>query len=289
MGPITGQRFGAGLGRLIPLKFIEPSRYFLGVTLTMMIPKLKAPIFLVHGLLGYDRLKVGAWTLASYFRGIPETLERAGNRVLMTRVSPTAAVSVRAAQLKSYLDQKAPGEPVHIVAHSMGGLDARYLVSRLGMADRVLTLTTIATPHRGTAFADWGLQRFERLVRPVLALFNVPGQAFYDLTTAKCREFNAQVPDVPGVRYFSVAGRHEIDLFCPEWLLSQQIVERLEGPNDGLVSVSSASYGERTDVWEGDHLSLINWPNYRARLRGRWRDQTPNYGGLLCRLADEGF
>src|SRR5262249_5187529 len=38
---------------------------------------------------------------------------------------------------------------VHVFAHSMGGLDARYMISRLGMAKRVLSLTTIATPHRG--------------------------------------------------------------------------------------------------------------------------------------------
>jgi triacylglycerol lipase len=171
----------------------------------------------------------------------------------------------------------------------MGGLDARYLISCLGMADRVLTLTTIATPHRGTAFADWGIQRFARLVRPVLDLFNLPGQAFEDVTTAKCREFNEQVLDVPDIRYFSVAGQHEPDLLRLEWHLPQQIIAAAEGPNDGLVSVASASYGESTEVWDGDHLSLINWPNYRARLRGRWRDQTPNYRKLICRLADEGY
>jgi triacylglycerol lipase len=253
------------------------------------IPKLQSPIFLVHGLLGYDRVKIGKVTLASYFRGIPELLERAGNRILMTRVSPTAGVPVRAAQLKAYLDRKVPNEPVHILAHSMGGLDARYLVSQLLGAGRVLTLTTIATPHRGSPFADWGMIRFERLVRPCFNLLGVPSQAFDDVTTAKCREFNEQVPDAPGVRYFSVAGRHEPDYFRPEWLLSQQIIEAAEGPNDGLVSVTSASYGESCDVWEGDHLSLINWPNLRARLRGRWHDQTPNYCSLIGQLADEGF
>jgi triacylglycerol lipase len=255
----------------------------------MAIPKLRSPIFLVHGLLGYDRVKVGGWTVANYFRGIPELLERSGNRVLMTRVSPTAGVAVRAAQLKAYLDREMPEEPVHILAHSMGGLDARYMVSRLGMADRVLTLTTIATPHRGTSFADWGVQRFERLVRPLLNLLHMPSQGFEDLTTAKCRDFNDQVPDAPGIRYFAVAGRHEPDLLRLEWQLSHQIIAAAEGPNDGLVSVASASYGEDTDVWDGDHLSLINWPNYRARLRGRWRDQTPNYRRLICRLADEGY
>src|SRR5262249_26834612 len=127
------------------------------------------------------------------------------------------------------------------------------MISRLSMAGRVLTLTTIATPHRGTAFADWGIQRLERVVKPVLDWLTIPHQAFYDLTTAKCREFNDQVPDAPGIRYFSVAGRHE-DLFAWEWSLPHQIVFMAEGPNDGVVSIASASYGESTEVWEGDHL-----------------------------------
>jgi triacylglycerol lipase len=254
-----------------------------------MVAKLRAPIVLVHGVLGYDRLRLGGWTIASYFRGIPEFLQAAGNRILFARLSPTHGVPVRAAQLKALIDRESPDEPVHILAHSMGGLDARYMISCLGMGDRVLSLTTIATPHRGTSFADWGVRRFERVVKPIFDWFGIPGEAFYDLTTARCREFNAQVPDARGVRYFSVAGRHEKDLFSPEWALSGQIVSAAEGPNDGLVSVASASYGESTEIWNGDHLSLLNWKNRRSQLRGMWRDRTADYGRLIRRLADQGF
>lgn len=43
------------------------------------------------------------------------------------------------------------------------GLDARYMISQLkppGVS--VLSLTTIATPHRGSAFADYLLTRIGR-------------------------------------------------------------------------------------------------------------------------------
>jgi triacylglycerol lipase len=255
----------------------------------MNLPKLRSPILLVHGLLGFDEVKVMGWTVASYFPGIPEYLREAGNRVLVARVPPLGGVAERAAQLKEFLDGEAPDEPVHILAHSMGGLDARYLISRLNMASRVLTLTTIATPHRGTAFADWGIQRFERVLKPFFEMFGVPQQAFYDLTTERCKKFNAEVLDAGGVRYFSVAGRHSGHLFSPEWSLSHQIVLQAEGPNDGVVSVASASYGESTEVWDGDHLSLVNWQNRRSQALGRWRDRRPDYAGLVRRLADEGF
>lgn len=255
----------------------------------MGIPKLQSPIVFVHGLLGFDRLAVCGWTVARYFSNIPESLQAAGNRALVARVSPTGGVAQRAAQLKAFLDREVPGEPVHLFAHSMGGLDARYMISCLGMASRVRTLTTIGTPHRGSPFADWGINRLERLLKPLFELFAIPQQAFYDLTTATCRAFNEQVPDAAGVRYFSVAGRCQSDWLSPQWQLPSSIVRSAEGPNDGIVSITSASYGESTEVWEGDHISLINWPNSLAHLRGRWADRTPQYAGLVQRLADEGY
>ena len=255
----------------------------------MVVPKLRSPIVLVHGFFGFERVQIAGWTLATYFPGITDLLRAAGNRVLVPRLSPTAGIIERAAQLKAFLDRECPADPVHILAHSMGGLDARYLISCLGMSHRVLTLTTLGTPHRGTVFADWGIARFARLVKPILTYFGIPTQGFYDLTTARCRAFNQEVPDAPGVRYFSVAGQLEGSCLNPEWLLPRGIVSQAEGPNDGVVSLASASYGESTEVWEGDHLSLVNWFNPLGRHRGLWRDPRPRYGPLVRRLADEGF
>jgi triacylglycerol lipase len=255
----------------------------------MVVPKLRAPIVLVHGVLGFGRVKVCGCTLASYFSNIPNFLASAGNRVLVARTSPTGSVAQRAAQLKAFLDKESPHEPVHLIAHSMGGLDSRYLISRLGMAPRVLSLTTLGTPHRGTPFADWGVRRFARLARPIFDRLDVSIQAFFDLTTTSCHEFNQQTPDMPQVRYFSVAGRHEGDWLAPEWQLSHYIVTRTEGPNDGIVSVASATYGESCELWEGDHVSLINWRNPLSQRRGMCQERSPQYAALVSRLADEGF
>jgi triacylglycerol lipase len=255
----------------------------------MVFPQLRVPIVLVHGLLGFGEVRLGGITVSEYFPGISHLLRRAGNRVLVPTLSPTAGVAARAAELKQYLDRVSPVEPVHIMAHSMGGLDARYMISRLGMGDRVLTLTTLGTPHRGTTFADWGVRRLSHLVKPVLELCGLPSQAFRDLTTANCRRFNEEVPDVANVRYFSVAGRHDGSLLLPEWYLSYNLVKQYEGDNDGVVSVASAEWGENLDVWDGDHLSLINWLNPFGHNRGWTRDPSPRYGVLLQRLAAEGY
>ena len=255
----------------------------------MYLPKLKAPIVLVHGLMGYDRLAVAGRTVVEYFRGIRQPLEESGNRVLVPCLSATAGVGQRAKELKRFIEQNAPADPVHVIAHSMGGLDARHAITHLGLAERVLSLTTIGTPHRGTHFADWGLRCLEAVAKPIFQALNIPYQAFLDLTTAGCHRFNEQTPNVPNVRYFSVAGRCERAWLSPTWWLPHAIVSKAEGPNDGIVSIESARFGEHTDVWDGDHLNLINVLNVPMYLRGQWTDRTVLYGGLVRRLSDCGF
>lgn len=51
---------------------------------------------------------------------------------------------------------------IHVIGHSMGGLIARYYVTRLGGDQHVHTLVTLGTPHQGSYFAylwDNGLTR----------------------------------------------------------------------------------------------------------------------------------
>ncbi|MFN4257823.1 MAG: esterase/lipase family protein [Gemmataceae bacterium] len=253
----------------------------------MSLPRLGAPIVLVHGILGFGELRLGKWTLARYFRDIPTYLRASGNRVLVACLSPTGGVAERAEQLKRFLREHASNEAVHLIAHSMGGLDARYMISRLDMAPQVLSLTTIGTPHRGSPFADWGVRRLERLVKPLMRVLHVSPQGFYDLTTTSCQRFNDQTPDKRNVRYFAVASRWERRPPNPLFDFPQRIVYDEEGPNDGVVSLHSAAYGENLEVWEGDHLSLIHW--HYPPCASRAPDRHLSYGGLVRRLAAEGF
>ena len=258
-----------------------------------LIPRLKAPIVLVHGLFGFDRIELAGLTVASYFPGVSECLQAAGNRLLIPRLHPTGGVSHRAQELKDFLLRESPHEPVHILAHSMGGLDARYMISKLGMAERVLSLTTLGTPHRGTTFVDWVLGKLERMVRPALKFLDIPHQAFYDLTTTSCRKFNEQVTCDPRVRYYSVAARHDGSILSPEWLLPYYLVYQAEGDNDGVVSAASAQFGEGFEIWEGDHFSLVNWLHPIAKNRTIYRDPAPLWPadrtlggyGLLSKLV----
>jgi len=251
------------------------------------LPRLRAPIVLVHGLFGFSRLGLKSMGV-DYFRLLPPAMREAGNEVVQAKLSPTAGVARRAEQLRDLVLALPTGEPVHLIAHSMGGLDARYAISRLGLAERVLTLTTLGTPHRGSSFADWASSRLVRLFAPVFDHLGLPRAAFDDLTTEACERFNEETPDAPNVRYFSVAGRvpHRKGL-RPDWAISEPIIYRAEGVNDGLVATSSAAWGESCEVWDGDHLSLVNWPN--PFLPKEVVNRLPAYAGLLGRLRDEGY
>jgi pimeloyl-ACP methyl ester carboxylesterase len=57
-------------------------------------------------------------------------------------------------------------ERVHVIAHSLGGLIARYYVQRLGGDERVHTLVTLGTPHAGSLHAHLLPVRLCRQLRP---------------------------------------------------------------------------------------------------------------------------
>jgi pimeloyl-ACP methyl ester carboxylesterase len=57
-------------------------------------------------------------------------------------------------------------EKVHLVAHSLGGLIARYYVQRLGGDERVHTLVTLGTPHGGSLHAHLLPVEICRQLRP---------------------------------------------------------------------------------------------------------------------------
>lgn len=242
-----------------------------------------APIVLVHGLFGFDRVKVGPFRVGRYFPGIEEALVADGFRIGVPSLSKSCGVVTRANELKKYLLAHFPNEKVHILAHSMAGLDSRYMLSRLGMEDRVRSLTTIATPHRGSSFADWGVRNFSRIAEPIMNFFGVSMRAIHDLTTWESRRLMEGCPDVPGIDYHSVAGVCETDMVTYRWRFASYIVSQQEGLNDGVVSVASAKHGDSFEIWRGDHMNLVNRPNLRSK---DWRGKPCDYLQLARRVAE---
>ena len=103
------------------------------------------PILLVHGMI--DNRSI--FTLLR--RGL---VRRGFGRVVSINYSPlTTDVRVAAALLAEEVEAlvaETGYERIHVVGHSLGGLIARYYITRLGGDARVHTLVTLGTPHGGT-------------------------------------------------------------------------------------------------------------------------------------------
>ena len=50
--------------------------------------------------------------------------------------------------------EKTKKDKVNLIGHSKGGLESRYVVSKLGMENHISSITTLGTPHQGTHLAD---------------------------------------------------------------------------------------------------------------------------------------
>lgn len=116
------------------------------------------PIVLVHGFA--DSHWTPWWGILEY------RLEKIGYddgdiyRVNLGRIPGTTVLSPEtyAKKLKCDVERiySRTGSKVDIIAHSMGGLDSRWYVEKLGGAACVDDLVTLGTPHQGTYVAILG-------------------------------------------------------------------------------------------------------------------------------------
>jgi triacylglycerol lipase len=222
--------------------------------------------------MGFDELRLAGSLLpgVQYWRGITEAMRANGIEVITASVPASGSIEERAAKLGADIASKANGKSVNIIAHSMGGLDARYMISRLRPDNvQVLSLTTVATPHRGSSFADYCFDEIGEYYLPhfykFLARIHVNTGAFTQLTRKyMVEDFNPKTPDVEGIRYFSYGATANPSLWSA-FHRPHRIMMKMEGPNDGLVSVESAKWGTyKGTLVDVTHLDLINWTN---RLR----------------------
>jgi triacylglycerol lipase len=136
-------------------------------------------------------------------------------------VTPAGSIEERAAQLKAAINEAFPRGKVHILAHSMGGLDARYMIKMLGMGKRVRTLTTVSTPHHGSFYADFA----NKFIAQYQGMNLLAGRYKLNFSALKALSvyniqnfFNPVVTDHPLVDYFSYAGSTSLrHLPLPYW------------------------------------------------------------------------
>lgn len=250
------------------------------------------PILLIHGLNCRDD-----W-IFPYWGRVADVLRRHGARVYLSGQDAWGSIPGNAGALRrrgeEILAQTGSGK-LDLIAHSKGGLEARYLISTLGFAPKTASLTTICTPHRGSrAAAEW-LER-ERICRAagraMEGFWRARGDRDPDfraavsaLTPEAMERFNRENPDSPLVYYQSWGARLDgggwdpLDRF-------QLWLTKADAPTDGLVSPESAVWGH----WQGTLEGVSHQDGAGGRRRRRpGFDAGEFYVRLVRGLAEMGF
>ncbi len=220
-----------------------------------------------------------------YFRGVKAHLEAQGHHVLAFRVSPLASCKARAKALADAIQAEFKGAPVHLIAHSMGGLDCRMMIGEnmngLGEKGRVLSLTTLSTPHQGSPLADLlagkGPEDLRRPLFTALESVGIDIGGLRDLTS----DIDGSLPNVPKdfphirCRSYGASGRGGSHATTYLLLPGHAYIKQKTGQdNDGAVAVGSAVFGEYKGAWPCDHFQIVGHNFDPQSLLGK-------IGGLL--------
>ncbi len=269
------------------------------------------PVLFMHGMAGTDSYL----DTIDYWFGIQEELERRGFAVVMPAVDAFAPSQTRVLQWMEHLDalqDDGYGPRWNLLGHSQGGIDARLLASDPEWMDRVVSITTVASPHGGSPLADAaqgaidvapGLAALvEQGVSALSVIFGLgPAEllaATGTITTEAMTDFNAAVPDLPGVAYYSWSGRtcgllefacrsrHGDEVVDAPLSATYNLLRALGVESDGIVPVDSAVWGEHLGVLGADHFDEVG---QIGGFTSEGFDHLDFYTSEMRRLAEAGL
>lgn len=282
----------------------------------------RLPIVLVHGFAGFQDIgPVG------YFFRVAPMLRAQGRRVYEAVLPPFGSSPQRAPALAQAVDdalRDSGASRVVILAHSQGGLDARYIISTMGYGGRVGALVTVSTPHRGTAVADLFNSAIPGVADGVINAFaTLLGVAYNEarsradlrgalqgMSTQAMARFNEENRDDPRVRYYSWAGRSNrrdgasvcagevanepsrVDnttVFLAGIALLLEGTNPRENVNDGMVTVQSAKWGRFMGCVPADHFDEVGQVAHTGPVRESGFDHLAFYRQIVATLERDGL
>lgn len=228
------------------------------------------PILMVHGVFFRD------FKYLNYWGRIPDELIRNGATIYYGNHQSAASVDNSAKELADRINEivSTTGcEKVNVIAHSKGGLDIKTAIAKLGIADKVASVVTVNTPHKGCEFAEYLLNKAPESFRQkvasaynnTLSKLGDPDPDFIaavtDLTASGCKRIWDETEgfDYKGCGIYtrsigSCMRKARSGAFPLN--MSYHLVKMFDGRNDGLVGEASFKWGE-------DYLFLEN-----KKLRG---------------------
>ncbi|MCI8810538.1 MAG: alpha/beta hydrolase [Oscillibacter sp.] len=250
------------------------------------------PILLLHGLNCRDDCFSGCWGR------VPEALRERGAVVYLGHQDAWGSIEGNARKLLRMAEKILEGEgseKLNLIAHSKGGLEARYLISSLGFADHTASLTTLCTPHRGARSAEvWQKRKIicaatGRALETGWRLFGDQAPDFQSavasLTPEALERFNQENLDSPQVYYQSwgalLVKRTWDPMDCAQLWLTKS-----DGPTDALVTPESAAWG----AYRGTLTDVSHQDCAGARRRRLSHFSAEDFFiRLVQELAEKGF
>jgi triacylglycerol lipase len=202
-------------------------------------------------------------------------LQEKGYQAHHAEVSWGAGADTRANDLHKCIEQtlaETGAEQVNLIAHSMGGLDARHMLfndrHKGKIHERIAALATVGTPHGGSSFADWICEK-AAAVPTILGVLGIGADGLRDLCTGKCHTYNERT-DVKifeaecqyTTQFLTYASQQDYEGVFSLLKVPYRIIAEHEGDNDGLVSVESAKWRPayfRGTLDRADHLNQLGW------------------------------
>ena len=255
----------------------------------------KYPIILVHGLALRDTKFIKA------FGKIESKLSEAGYQVCTANIDAFGSVENNAEQLKEVIlailrDTNA--DKVNIIAHSKGGLDSKYMISHLDMSDKVASLTTLCTPHKGSPVATkiWGLPMWFKkyLSFFINGFYKIIGDKNPDAMTA-CEQLkttensadNDSFADTVYYQSYSTTLKNKND--CLLMAIPMYILTKTgESKNDGIVSEDSSIFGTYKGECLAESVSHTQIVDFLAKRKSRQKI-FGFYIGLCQELEEAGY
>ncbi len=256
----------------------------------------KYPIILVHGVALKEKKHFRA------FGRIKEELCARGYQVYIAETDAFGSIENNALQLRDFIEKKlmeCGAEKVNLIGHSKGGLDSKEMILNLGMEDKIASLTTLCTPHKGSLIASkiWDLPMpIKKIYARIIDLFykHVLGDKNPDSMTV-CRQL-CQVNE--GLEAIGFSNK----VFCQSYsatlksgkdcflmALPMRIYKHYEDcDNDGMVSADSSKFGDYRGDCLVDSISHVQILDILAKPKDR-RAIYDFYESICIELSEKGM
>lgn len=233
-------------------------------------------IFLVPGAFGDSADGAGYFiNSGEYFSEYRSFFEARGCEVKLGQFPTNLSIEERAIYLKTQVEQFRKLESVILIAHSQGGLDARYAMKTLKLSG-VSHLVTIGTPHQGTPTADWAMDHRDRMSFLYWMLKSCTGydlkqlQFLAQMTVGFLKKYGSAFEAVSGVKYASAQGVCRTSCYFP-----LRVLKYISGlsAGDGMVPTESQKFGTLLGEYDLDHLSEVGIDSRKKAVRAQLLNQ----------------